>query len=406
MMRALTGVAAAVIEAWQELRIHKLRVLLSLVGVAIAVAALTGTVAIADIGKQALVEQYERDGRPALLATWVYSADENGTSAALETVRPAFDKVTEEFGITYASVRGSASLTGHHGERSADVYVQLVDPAFAPMHRTVLASGRWLSAADAENLSPAIVVNQNFMKKFRLTGTPLPTTVDLQDPTGRGAQATIIGVTAGSGRGEGPAGFMLPATYDHWFDGSPAVDATWEMWVPVDMADDLAPRIGAAMSAELPGYTADTSRNDYLAWGGVDDLDTVALVVSAISGVILLLGALSLLNVAVITIQQRVREIGIRRSFGATSGRVFFSVVMESIVATTFAGLIGVLIAIALVNGPWTATYLLEGIDDPPPFPLSAAAVGLGASLAVGALAGVLPALIAVRVRIIDAIRF
>ena len=45
---------------------------------------------------------------------------------------------------------------------------------------------------------------------------------------------------------------------------------------------------------------------------------------------VILLGALGLVNIALVTVKQRVREIGIRRSFGATAGRVFFAVMMES----------------------------------------------------------------------------
>ena len=160
------------------------------------------------------------------------------------------------------------------------------------------------------------------------------------------------------------------------------------------------------MRAELAGLNIDASRSDYLAWGDEDPFGPAVWVVAGIAGVILLLGALSLLNIALVTIQQRVREVGIRRSFGASTGRVFFSVMMESVVATLVAGAVGVVIAVALVNNPLTAKHVLQGIDDVPPFPLRAAFLGLGVSLVVGVLAGVLPALVAARVRIIDAIRF
>lgn len=405
--RALTGFAAAVIEAWHELRIHKLRVLLSLVGVGVAVAALSGTVAVADIGQQALVEQYERDGRPAMLSVYVYDEQGDGMGPPASTVRPAFDKVVKQYQISHASMVGGAQLTASRSADSSPVEALVVDPAYAAMHRVVTAQGRWLVDSDARNLSPSVVVDPKFLEKLGLEGTRLPVTVDL-----RGGQttvsATIVGVTSTSDRyAEYPRAYVLAEAYDHWFGAAaPVSDASWKLWVPTEGADELAIAVGRSMGAELPGLQASAERSDYLAWGGDDDLDIAKWIVVAVSSVILLLGALSLLNVSVITIQQRVREIGIRRSFGATSGRVFFSVVMESIVATFVAGLVGVMVAIALVNGPWTAKYLLEGIDDVPPFPVSAAVLGMGVSLLVGALAGVLPAIVAVRVRIVDAIRF
>jgi putative ABC transport system permease protein len=120
----------------------------------------------------------------------------------------------------------------------------------------------------------------------------------------------------------------------------------------------------------------------------------------------MVLGALGLLNIALVSVRHRIREIGIRRAFGATAGRVFFSVMMESVVATFVAGLAGVLLAIVLIRNPITESYLALVIQDIPGFPVEAALIGLGSATLVGALAGLLPALVAVRVKVIDAIRY
>ena len=121
----------------------------------------------------------------------------------------------------------------------------------------------------------------------------------------------------------------------------------------------------------------------------------------------LLLGALGLVNIALVTLKQRIREIGIRRSFGATAGRVFFSVMMESVVATVAAGVVGVIAAVLIVKNPVVEGFIGQGqVTDFPPFPVEAAVLGLVSATIVGALAGLLPALVAVRVKVIDAIRY
>ncbi len=120
----------------------------------------------------------------------------------------------------------------------------------------------------------------------------------------------------------------------------------------------------------------------------------------------LLLGALGLVNIALVTVRTRIREIGIRRTFGATAGRVFFAVMMESVVATVAAGVVGVMLAILLIKNPITEGFISQGVADVPAFPTSAALVGLAAATAVGALAGLIPALVAVRVKVIDALRY
>ena len=125
-----------------------------------------------------------------------------------------------------------------------------------------------------------------------------------------------------------------------------------------------------------------------------------------IAGLVLLLGAVGLLNISMVTVKYRVREIGIRRSFGATSGRIFFGVMLESVVATFVAGVVGVMLAVAVVKSPWIQDLIAQGISELPPFPVEAALIGIGAATAVGALAGLIPALVAVRVKVIDAIRY
>jgi len=128
--------------------------------------------------------------------------------------------------------------------------------------------------------------------------------------------------------------------------------------------------------------------------------------VLGVGGFALLLGGLGLLNIALVTVRYRIREIGIRRSFGATSGRVFFGVLMESVVATTVAGVVGVVIAVAIIKNIPIDRIFGRPIDDLPGFPFDAALVGMACAIGIGALAGLIPAIYAVRVKVIDAIRY
>ncbi|MGO7983693.1 hypothetical protein ACC691_38270, partial [Rhizobium johnstonii] len=88
-------------------------------------------------------------------------------------------------------------------------------------------------------------------------------------------------------------------------------------------------------------------------------------------------------------------------------GRIFFAVMLESIVGTVVAGFAGVGAAILIVTAPFVRDFIGQGmVTDFPPFPVEAAVIGLAAATAVGAIAGLLPALVAVRVKVIDAIRY
>ena len=407
LARLATGFAAALLEAWQELRIHKLRVLLSLIGVTVAVASLTTALAGAGMARQMMTESLERDGRPAMITTYAFDPSSDGGPQGDDSVAQAFEKTSERFKIDYTTMIGRS-----YGQQvvsqgvALDAETLVVEPDYAPMHRLVMTEGRWLESEDAQNLSPAVVVDQNIIIELGLEGQQLPFTVDLVS-NGDAVSVTVIGTSSSRSFGMSGQLWMLPATYEHWFsERAPLNEVSYKMWVPIEGSEELAMHFGQQMQAELPGYTVDSHREDYLMWGADESLKQLAMVVSGIAVIILLLGSLSLLNVSMVTMKQRIREVGIRRSFGATTGRVFFSVMMESVVATVVAGGLGVLISVALVSNESLLNMVLATeLDQMPPFPLDAALLGMGVSVAVGALTGVLPALVAARVKIVDAIR-
>ena len=90
MNRVWTGFIGSIVEAWSELRIHKTRVLLSLIGVAVAVAALTDVVALGQIAEQSQREQSERwGGRPAMVGTVRLRLERRGTGRGGRRRRPS-----------------------------------------------------------------------------------------------------------------------------------------------------------------------------------------------------------------------------------------------------------------------------------------------------------------------------
>lgn len=402
-------IIGALIEAWDELRIHRGRVLLSLIGVGVAVCALTSVVGFGGIAQQAQVESLERgSGRPATLVLNAPYNSETGQQAPQAQFLTAVDRIVERYRITYSGTVSWFPLSVQFVDGvSAVDSAQAVDVDYGVMHRVALGQGRWFTAADEQLLAPPMVVNNAFWQRLGapdLRTHPTATIVTNSGPV----TAVIVGVTPAPAWDEGLQVYVLQQSLPTLMAGTDPtqVSAQVELWVPTDLAEPLVELIRRDLGAALgEGWTADVSRTDYLAWqGSSDPLGPIRLVLTGVAVVILLLGALSLLNISLVTVRQRVREIGVRRSFGATAGRVFFAVMMESVVATVFAGIVGIFAAVVIVSGPWTKQLI--NVTDMPPFPVEAALVGLAAATAVGALAGLVPALVAVRVKVIDAIRF
>lgn len=403
----MTGVVGALIEAWDELRLHKLRVLLALVGVTVAVTAITAVSAAVDMLGQAFREQNERDsGRFVSIQVSAYPTgwDGQGTPDA-GPVMHAFDQAIARYGIRYTSRQLGTVSTVRFPAGTTQVEAQAVDPSFGVIKRIAPTQGRWFTDADALAYAPQLVVNEAFLKALHVPDLSGHPTVLVGDKVP--VRATIIGVLPTRWEGEGPSAYWLYDQLTQWVTldaryGGPS-PTEW-LWVPEDQADALTAAITRDVQAQVPGWQVNAYDNRQSQPTSLDGAARwIGLGVGAFA---LLLGGLGLLNISLVTVRYRIREIGIRRSFGATSARIFFGVVLESAVATVVAGFVGVALAVTIIKAIPIEKVFGGGIQDLPPFPVSAVLTGLGAALAVGLLAGVIPATRAVRIKVIDAIRY
>jgi putative ABC transport system permease protein len=406
----VTGLLGAFAEAWDEVRVHKSRVVLSLVGVFLAVFAMTTVSALGLQVAQVQQEQSERyGGRPATVAVTAYDPMTGMPPEQAEWDGAVADLV-ERYGITtsanIAYTEGRFRLPG--GTQA--VQVRRVSPSYGPLHRIEPIEGRWFREGDRTSLSPALVVNEAFLGALGVADLSSRPTVVIGGPTP--VRATIVGLVR-EGYDQELVAYRVDRSAGPWdqtatdptamFYGGPT---TLELWVPAEQADAVMQTVRHDLALALDGVQVDAYRQD--AQGIEEMLRVLRLAVAGAGSIVLLLGGLGVLNIGLVTVRQRIREIGVRRSFGATSGRIFSAVMLESVCATALAGLAAVGASIVLVRNLPLEQLLNDGVPlaDTPGFPVEAAVQGFVAATAVGALAGLLPAIIAVRAKVIDAIRF
>lgn len=404
----MSGFIGALSDAWSEIRVHKLRVLLSLIGIAVSVAALTAVVAFSEYQQQFQVEQSDRyGGRSATISVGVWS--ESGNPVDFADFDKRFERVSERFDFTHtARVADGMMFRTQLSDGVVDINGRLVDPQYPQMHREQLLEGRSFRAGDESALAAPVVITETLWD--RLGRTPMsqhPTLTILGDA---GGTYQVVGVTPKQGQWDEELRIdMLYDAYTARVDQLPKeVMPRHEVWVTAEQAAEIGPVLAMDLRAGLPdGQSVSVDRTDWASQPGSEDaMRTFELITGGIAVLILALGALSLINIQLVAMRQRVREIGVRRAFGATSGRVFVSVLLESLVATTVAGIIGIAIVVAVLRSDWVVPAMFQGMQDVPPFPMRAAVTGLVASVVVGAVAGFIPAMVALRVKVIDAIRF
>lgn len=420
----MTGFLASIVEAYGELRVHKGRILLSLIGVAFSVFALTVVMGGGGMLGGALQQSREKSsGRDTLLSIQPlggldYSIDGAGnvveqSSGSAKEVTPAEQDAIvleqlDRLGITQRSRQAYVSTRIQTPQGVVSTELTGVDPAYGTMYRVQIAEGRWLTDSDHRRLAPALVVNQPLYEQLGRPDLGTETvTLYGQSGTSEKELATVVGVmVADPSTDWAPQAYLAVGGLATVPGAGPeaASVSQYLAWVPPEQGEEVRRHLAQRLTSTAAG-----SFEVFPTSFGMEQMQVFSMFGYAIAGVavvILLLGAMGLVNISLVTVRYRVREIGIRRSYGATGGRIFVGVLMESVVATVIAGAVGVAAAVALMKAPFvTDVFARAGLMDLPPFPVGAVITGLAAATAVGLLAGALPALIATRIRVSDAIR-
>jgi putative ABC transport system permease protein len=383
---------------------NSLRSLLTLLGVTIGVAAVICMVTLGQGATAAVNSSISSLGSNIIMLMPGRSMMEGGygvesfRTADVQAISRSID------GLVAVAPIGTRSLTAVAGSANHVVEVNGIDNNFFKVvTSSKIASGRGFREGEIASSAPVCIIGSGTAEKLFGAADPLDRQFRL-----RRFSCTVIGVleTQGSmfGQSRDDVVFLPITTFQRRIAGNTDV-------VVVYMAaasEEEIPRIEADVTALMRDrrHLAASDDNDFSVTDMRQLSSTLGTVMgvltgllAAIAGISLVVGGIGIMNIMLVSVTERTREIGIRLAIGARETQVLAQFLVEAIALSMLGGLVGILLGLGL---SLIAAQLL-GV----PFVLDAGAIALafGFSAVVGVAFGYFPARSAARLNPIEALR-
>ncbi len=389
--------------AFGAIRSHGLRSLLSLLGIAIGIAAVIVLTSIGEGTRRYILSQFSQFGTN-LIAIHPGKAKTSGMPGvfggstrhltiddALALARiPGVEKVVP-------TAAGTARVEG--AGRSRNVLVQGITPEFEQAFQIRVRQGSFWPAGDPRRGSQLAVLGPKLARELFAGANPLGEFVRIGP-----ARFRVSGVMEPKGSMLGidldDVAYVPVASALRIFNQRDLaeIDLTYQ---PVEATERIRAEVVRVLASRHDGeedFTVTTQQAMLDVFGNIMSVITTA--VGAIAGISLVVGAIGILTVMWIAVSERTSEIGLLRAIGASALQVAGLFLAEAAVVALVGGAAG--IALGLSIGALLRLFL-PGL--PVSTPLSFVLAALGVSLAVGLLSGVLPARRAARLDPIEALR-
>ncbi|MFD4370645.1 ABC transporter permease [Streptomyces sp. NPDC058486] len=367
------------------MRARPMRIVLSALGIAIGIATMISVVGISASSKEQLLQELDKLGTNMLVIT---PGTDLLTGKKIPLAEDAAGRVARLDGVERTGATGLLPHTVRRSEKIADtitggITVQAATDDLPATLRATLHSGTWLNAATGKY--PAVVLGDVAAQRLGITAPGQQvyinrqyfTVIGILDPLPLApeiARSALVGWEVAAGR--------------LGFDARPTTVYERSADDRVKEVHQLIPR---AVDPQTPRNVEVSDPSASLQAKAATEGAFSSLLLG-LGGVALLVGGVGVANTMIISVLERRHEIGLRRSIGATRGQIRGQFVTESLLLSTLGGVAGILLGAAA-----TAVYALAG-DIPWVIPPWAVAGGFAATLAIGTLAGLYPAVRAARI--------
>jgi putative ABC transport system permease protein len=405
--------AEAIRISLQSLWANKLRSVLTLLGVVIGVAAVIAVVTFVNGINAYVAEKIFRLGADVFIVGKMSAVITNADQ--LMEGQKHKDLTMEDFravseGCIHCTAVG-AGITGFNGhvaysnQSSSDSFVRGYDTNMQNVADLEIVEGRALNESDVEHGSQVAIIGQDILDNVMGSADPIDKEVRVD-----GQLYRVIGVGKKEGKTLGQSMdnyVVIPITaylrqYGAHNNSIHISGKAASTGPPLEAAMDETRAILRARRHDRPGgddsFAVETNASFLGMWSAISASFFIAMIV--IAAVALVVGGIVIMNIMLVSVTERTREIGIRKAMGARSADVLRQFLIESSTLALVGGLFGVILGIAVAKGVTLAIGMPSAIK------LWAITAALVLSASVGIFFGVYPAKRAAKLDPIAALRY
>lgn len=386
--------------AFKAIWANKIRSFLTMLGVIIGVMSVTVLMAIGQGSTSAVTDSISSMGTNMISVTiqtrrfgFGMGKGSRSQSAKGTVILRADDVLSlkDDESIRYVSPTVSGNLTVKAGSTNTSASIMGVYPDYANIVNTELASGRYIIDADVENRSAVCVIGPDLAEELFGNTNVVGNTLHVN-----GRMFRIVGVLEGTS-----STLVLPFTLAQRMLEATSINSFY-----VSAAD--ASSVSAAQTAVerflYKKYQDDSTysimNQEEMLAAMEEATGTLSLMLGGIAGISLLVGGIGIMNIMLVSVTERTREIGIRKAIGAKRRNILLQFLIESVVLSGMGGLLGLLLGYGIMH--ILETYMGMSVAAS----AGVAQLAMGFSMFVGVVFGLYPANKASKLKPIDALHY